>query len=179
MKVHLRLDSGDVSVAAEDADPARRPYDALVRRAEEVFARTLEELFPKDSLPARVEISLAFLSLSEMEEQNRKHRDLDEPTDVLSFPMWEEDGEFRPGTKLPVLPLGDILICPEYVRAAAPSEEAFRREMALMLAHGFLHLLAWDHDTDERRSAMEALQSGIQKELLAAAPISTEGGGAR
>ena len=160
VKVHLRLDS------SEDADPASTPFSSLVEKAGPVFSRALEELLPEGTLPAKVEISLSFLSLGEMKEQNRKYRGLDEPTDVLSFPLWEEDGVFRPGRSLPTLPLGDILICPEYVRAAVSSEEEFQREMALMLGHGFLHLLAWDHDTDERRSVMEVRQERIREELL-------------
>lgn len=160
MKVHMRLDN------SEDADPASTPFSSLVERAGPVFSRALEDLLPEGTLPARVEISLSFLSLGEMKEQNRKHRGLDEPTDVLSFPLWEEDGVFLPGRSLPTLPLGDILICPEYVRVAVSSEEEFQREVALMLAHGFLHLLAWDHDTDERRSVMEVRQERIREELL-------------
>lgn len=160
VKVHLRLDS------SEDADPASTPCTPFVEAAEDVFARALEELIPEGTLPPKVEISLSFPSLDEMKEQNRKYRGIDEPTDVLSFPIWEEEGEFRPGRTLPLIPLGDILICPEYVRAAVASEDAFQREMALMLAHGFLHLLAWDHDTDERRITMERVQRRIQEELL-------------
>lgn len=171
MKVHLRLDSG------EDADPASTPLSYLVERAEPVFARALDDLLPGGVLPAKVEISLSFLSLGEMKEQNRKYRGLDEPTDVLSFPLWEEDGGFRPERSLPTLPLGDIVICPEYVRAAVSSEEEFEREMALMLAHGFLHLLAWDHDTDERTRAMEARQELIREELLTVPEGSVSGTG--
>jgi probable rRNA maturation factor len=62
------------------------------------------------------------------------------------------------------------------VRKNAPSEQAFLEEMALMVAHGFLHLLAWDHDTDERRTAMEAAQEKIRRALLDAAVRSGEGG---
>lgn len=171
MKVHLRLDSG------EDADPASTPLSYLVERAEPVFARALDDLLPGGVLPAKVEISLSFLSLGEMKEQNRKYRGLDEPTDVLSFPLWEEEGAFRPERFLPTLPLGDILICPEYVRVSVSSEEEFQREMALMLAHGFLHLLAWDHDTDERTRVMEARQERIREELLAAPGGSSSGAG--
>ena len=77
---------------------------------------------------------------------------------------------------MPVLPLGDIVICPDYVRKNAPTEQAFLEEMALMIAHGFLHLLAWDHDTDERRTAMEAAQETIRRALLDAAAKSGKGG---
>jgi rRNA maturation RNase YbeY len=73
------------------------------------------------------------------------------------------------------LPLGDILICPEQVEKMHPSlprEEA----LCLMLAHGFLHLLAWDHDTSEKEEAMWARQNAIVSKLRAAlsAPSSAD-----
>lgn len=171
MKVHLRLDN------SEDADPASRaPLGDMLTAADGVLSAAFQELALPGTLPPSAEISVTLLSLDEMEEQNRLHRGLAEPTDVLSFPMWEEDGEFRPDKGMPVLPLGDIVICPEYVRKNAPSEQAFLEEMALMVAHGFLHLLAWGHDTDERRTAMEAAQEKIRRALLDAAVRSGEGG---
>jgi len=141
-----------------------------------VLEAALRELpAPGGGMPGTVEISVSLLTPGEMEEQNSRHRGIDEPTDVLSFPLWEEEGEFRPDRTLPVLPLGDILICPEYVRKTVSTEEDFLREMALMLAHGFLHLLAWDHDTDERRTAMETAQEKIRDALLAAASVAESG----
>lgn len=168
VKVKLRFGS------SEDDDPASEQCGRLIGRAEEVFARSLVELVPAGMLPEKVEISLRFESLAQMREYNRKYRGLDEATDVLSFPLWEEEGEFRPGS-LPTLPLGDILICPEYVRANTPSEKDFEGEIALMLAHGFLHLLALDHNDDEQKSVMEPLQNCIRDALLASSTDAEEG----
>lgn len=171
MKVHLRLDN------SEDADPASSsPLGDLLTAADGVFSAALQELALPESLPEQAEVSVTLLSPEEMEEQNRIHRGLPEPTDVLSFPLWEEEGEFRPEKGMPVLPLGDIVICPEFVRKNAPSEAAFLEEMALMLAHGFLHLLAWDHDTDERTAAMDGAQEKLSRSLLAAAAKTGERG---
>ncbi len=160
VKVQMRLESSG------DADPDAAAQE-LAARAEEVFARALERMFPEGALPPRAEVSLSFLPLERMREQNRTYRGIDEPTDVLSFPLWEEDGEFRPSCALPVLPLGDILICPEYVRSCTPDEDAFNREMALLVSHGFLHLLGWDHDNDEREAKMSRAAESLQNELLA------------
>ncbi len=162
LKLQLHLDNND------DPDPASRsPLGEILARAPGVLAAALEELPEGKGLPGRVEISLSFLSPDEMREQNRAYRDVDAPTDVLSFPLWEEDGVFRPDSTLPVLPLGDILICPEYVRSESEGEEACGSAMALMLAHGFLHLLAWDHDTPEREKTMEEVQERIRAALIA------------
>ena len=109
MKVHLRLDN------SEDADPASStPFGDILSAAGGVLEAALRELpAPGGGMPGTVEISVSLLTPGEMEEQNSRHRGIDEPTDVLSFPLWEEEGEFRPDRTLPVLPLGDILICPE------------------------------------------------------------------
>ncbi|NLM70796.1 MAG: rRNA maturation RNase YbeY [Synergistaceae bacterium] len=161
MKVHLRLEDNEETIPASTPPFARE-------RAELVLADALEALTPKGALPKRVEISLSFIPEGLMRERNREHMGVDEATDVLSFPLWEEDGEFRPSRMLPTLPLGDILICPDVARKNAASEEALPDEMALLLAHGFLHLLAWDHDTEDRRIAMEQTTERIKTELLKA-----------
>jgi probable rRNA maturation factor len=65
------------------------------------------------------------------------------------------------------LPLGDIVICPEGVRrfhGSLPYPEA----LCLLLVHGFLHLLAWDHDTPEKERAMWERQELLQSRLLPA-----------
>ena len=151
MKLQLHLDNND------DPDPASRtPLGDMLGKAPAVLAAALEDLPEGKLVPDRVEISLSFLSPNEMREQNRAYRDVDTATDVLSFPLWEDDGAFRPDSSLPLLPLGDILICPEYVRkeTEGEGESAWLSAMALMVAHGFLHLLAWDHDTPEREKIM-------------------------
>lgn len=169
MKVHLRLDSG------EDTDPASSSdsLEELLSAAGEVFAGALEELVPAGLLPPEAEISVTLLSPDEMTEQNMLHRGIESPTDVLSFPLWEEEGSFRPGRGMPVLPLGDIVICPRYVADNLPPGRTFIEEAALMLAHGFLHLLAWDHDTDSGEAAMEAAQVRISRALC---DMAAEGG---
>lgn len=163
MKLQLHLDNND------DPDPASRsPLGKMLDNAPAVLAAALEDLPEGKLLPGRVEISISFLSPNEMREQNRAYRDVDAPTDVLSFPLWEEEGTFRPDSALPLLPLGDILICPEYVRTESEDEgeAAWLSAMALMVAHGFLHLLARDHDTPEREEIMEAAQERIRAALL-------------
>ena len=146
------------------------PQSPIPLSAWEAFARVLEgelgSLYPDIDRYGTVELSVSLLRADVMRSVNREYRERDEPTDVLSFPLWEEDGRFAPeGVMAELLPLGDVLICPEEterLHGDLPREEAF----CLMLAHGFLHLLAWDHDTEERESAMWERQDAIKSRLL-------------
>lgn len=98
----------------------------------------------------RSEISVTFVSLEEIHELNREYRQVDSPTDVLSFPQFDdldnlpEEGEIM---------LGDVVICSD--RAKEQAEEfghSFEREIIYLFVHSVLHLLGYDHmDEDEKR----------------------------
>ena len=98
----------------------------------------------------RSEISVTFVSLEEIHELNREYRQVDSPTDVLSFPQFDdlddlpEEGEIM---------LGDVVICSD--RAKEQAEEfghSFEREIIYLFVHSVLHLLGYDHmDEDENR----------------------------
>ncbi|WP_198470684.1 rRNA maturation RNase YbeY [Acetomicrobium sp. S15 = DSM 107314] len=97
-------------------------------------------------------ISVSFVSSGEMRELNRLYRDIDAPTDVLSFPLWE-DMELPEGWG--EIALGDIVIAPDVVKENASNSELFPdRELFFVLAHGLLHLLGWDHQDEETESTM-------------------------
>lgn len=72
------------------------------------------------------EVSVSFVSQQEIRELNKKYRDLDEPTDVLSFP--QEDWEAE------IVQLGDVVICEELCD-----------DIALLVVHSMLHLFGYDH----------------------------------
>ncbi len=166
MKLALHFDAPD------EGDPQSPVPLSVV----EAFARVLEDellqICPEVIRYDEAEISLTFMSSEEMREVNRDYREKNEPTDVLSFPLWEENGIFAPSSELKeLLPLGDILICPEELgrlHEGLPLTEA----LCLVLAHGFLHLLAWDHDTYESELAMWSRQDSIKEKLLKAWAVS-------
>jgi probable rRNA maturation factor len=104
---------------------------------------------------------------------NKTYRDIDRATDVLSFPMLENnDGEliYEPyEIEDGCLLLGDLIISYEKcLEQAASYEHSFDRETAFLLSHGMLHLLGYDHDTKEREALMRDVQEKIlqKKELL-------------
>ena len=97
-------------------------------------------------------------------ELNKLYRDVDESTDVLSFPLLDENIPVEV-PELPVLALGDIVICPpEVLRLHSELNES--EGILLMIAHSFLHLLGYDHDTQEKQDDMWAKQEAIKNSLL-------------
>ncbi|MDO4176152.1 MAG: rRNA maturation RNase YbeY [Bacillota bacterium] len=115
-----------------------------------------------------VEISLSFVSLEEIHELNREYRGVDSPTDVLSFPMFDdlEELEEMQNQDMGELPLGDVVICMDKIRQQAEeyghSEE---RETAYLFTHSVLHLLGYDHMTDEDKKEMRAREEEVMAEL--------------
>ena len=102
-----------------------------------------------------ISVSLSLVDEQHMKELNARYRDIDESTDVLSFPLWEEEGDFRPPFDWAELPLGDVVISPSRVQENAKNQKVdYNNEIALVVVHGILHLIGFDHDTEERKSAM-------------------------
>jgi probable rRNA maturation factor len=116
------------------------PLRRLVKAA---IGATLDfEDFTADS-----EVSVTFTDNEKIHVLNREYRDVDRPTDVLSFPLYE--GEELGQAFGPVV-LGDIVLSLE--KAKAQAEEyghSFEREVAFLTVHSTLHLLGYDHETSE------------------------------
>ncbi len=109
------------------------------------------------------EVSVTLCSAEYIHSLNKKYRSVDRPTDVLSFPIYE-DGEFTDEECLPIAALGDIVI--SVPRAKEQAEElgnSFVREVAFLTVHSTLHLLGYDH---ERSPEEDELQCKIQKEII-------------
>ncbi|MBQ7264242.1 MAG: rRNA maturation RNase YbeY [Synergistaceae bacterium] len=179
MRSILRIDAqddGEPPSSQEGRSPAWDILGDAERRALElVLGRELLELCPSLADHEEVRLSVSFLTPDEIRAVSLEHRGQDEATDVLSFPLWEEAGAFvPPPAGGPPLLLGDVLICPEEAARLWPglSEE---EASCLMLAHAFLHLLAWDHDTEERRRAMWDRQDALKAKLLEALDAVEEG----
>jgi len=96
----------------------------------------------------------------QLREMNLKYLDNDAPTDVLSFPA----GYVDPDTNVKYL--GDILISYERAKAqAAAGGHAVEQELILLVVHGMLHLLGYDHAVPEEKGEMWAVQARILKSL--------------
>ena len=131
-----------------------------------------------ESVPFKdVTLNVTFTDDASIKEINREFREIDRATDVLSFPAIDfetpadfsgvEEGcpdYFNPDTN--ELILGDIMISLE--RAHAQAEEyghSFKREVAFLITHSLLHLIGYDHMTDEERVVMEDKQEAVLQAL--------------
>lgn len=137
--------------------------------AEEVISYALEH----EKFPYEAEVNLTLTDNEGIHEVNRMYREIDAPTDVLSFPMLsytkagdfselEDDYEdnFNPDTG--EIMLGDIIISIDRVRTQAKDYgHSERREYAFLIVHSMLHLFGYDHMTEEEASQMEAKQHQI------------------
>lgn len=140
---------------------------------EEIIKAALMHLGIKEP----VEISLVLVDNAEIQQLNRDYRGLDQPTDVLSFPMLELDPfdsltfhqdisrfiDLETGEVI----LGDIVISVE--TAAEQAHEfghSIKRELGFLMVHGILHLLGYDHEESAAvEKTMEQLQETILNEL--------------
>ena len=113
------------------------------------------------------EVSVTFVTNSAIQEINKEYRGKDAPTDVISFAM-EEHGEGEPeiiGSAEPRI-LGDIIISLDRTKEqAADYGHSFERELGFLAVHGFLHLLGYDHMTEEDEKKMFSKQEEILSSL--------------
>lgn len=127
--------------------------------------RSLGELLLKlrDRLAPKAEgISISYLDDRAMRKLNREHRDINQTTDILSFPANPEKGAFQH--------LGDLVISlPMAEKMAKKLGVSRRREVETLVIHGFLHLCGHDHETDA--GEMLALQAELEREFLEEDPL--------
>lgn len=103
-----------------------------------------------------------------MQQYNKKYRKKDKPTDVLSFPFFEN---ITPGQKIePCCEdekiLGDLVISLEYVKEDAKNwDETFEQRIQTLLVHGICHLLGYDHEKDEDYEIMHTEEARLLKVL--------------
>lgn len=138
---------------------------------EEVFRRVAGEVLRTEKADFETEVNLMIVDLDTIHEMNRDYRQIDRPTDVLSFPnlSFDSPGKFDLTESADVVDpetgevvLGDIVIC--YDKVLEQAEEyghSILREFAFLLTHSMLHLCGYDHMTEEETSVMEAKQNQI------------------
>jgi len=131
----------------------------LIRRCCQAVLST--EGFGKDA-----EVSVSFVSNSEIKNLNKIYRDKDSVTDVLSFPLTGADGTEEINQETGAVLLGDIVISLETaVKQASNYGHSLEREIGFLTVHSMLHLLGYDHETSQldQRIMREKEESVLEK----------------
>jgi probable rRNA maturation factor len=123
-----------------------------------------------EEIPPSAEISLVITGQEQIQELNRKYRGKDRPTDVLSFAMTGQKEEEEPAAFIDPpdgqLHLGEVIISyPQAEIQAREQGHSIRKEMAILIVHGVLHILGYDHEKPEMKPAMEAREKAILAEI--------------
>lgn len=114
------------------------------------------------------ELSLVLADDESQQVLNRDWRGIDKPTNVLSFPQLEP---FAPVSGL----VGDIVLARQtLVREAEEQGKSFEDHYTHLVVHGFLHLLGYDHETEDEAQAMESLETRILAALEIADPYAED-----
>ncbi len=119
-------------------------------------------ILERESVDEESTLSISFVDEHEMAELNTAHMGQFGPTDVLSFPIEDASPDNPPvrDPDGPPLELGDVFICCDVVESHADEYGvSFHGELHLMIVHGVLHILGWDHKTGTESEAMEAREA--------------------
>ncbi|MDQ3983354.1 MAG: rRNA maturation RNase YbeY [Actinomycetota bacterium] len=128
----------DVFLANEQGVPLDEPLLAALAR----------HVLEAEGVDPSAELSILFVGPDHIRRLNARYADDDYATDVLAFPMMEDDEES--------LLLGDVVVCPEVAQAnAATAGTSLDAELRTLVVHGTLHLLGYDHQNDTQRAAMD------------------------
>ena len=135
----------------------------------EIINKVINECFENEYLEGlKLYISITLTTPEKIRKINKKYRNIDKETDVLSFPMFEKDEIktfIKEGYEVDDV-LGDIIISIDRVKKQAEEYgHSFERELSYMCVHGFFHLMGYDHIKDEDKVVMRAKEDEILNKL--------------
>ena len=141
-----------------------------VKSWEDIVKKVFEECFKVEGLQySKLYITVTFTNPENIQRINKEYRNIDKPTDVLSFPMFEKeelDKKVQEKDFSYQDILGDIVISiPKVQEQAKEYGHSFERELAYMLVHGFYHLMGYDHIEEEDKKEMRTKEENILKTL--------------
>lgn len=140
LHIDVMVEAGEWQSEGELESLARRAIDAV-----------LDEIGTRSGV---FEVSLVFTDDAHIRSLNTSWRGRDKPTNVLSFPA----SSLKRNATLPPM-LGDIILASETIaREAALEEKPFNHHVSHLIVHGLLHLMGYDHETEEDAEEMEAVE---------------------
>ena len=120
----------------------------------------LERVLTEEQVEDGAAVAVVLADDTLLHELNRRHRDVDAPTDVLSFPA--DEGEEFPAPEGEPRYLGDIVVSVEMVgRQAVEAGLVEADELAHVILHGLLHLLGYDHEEPDEEAVMKAREEAV------------------
>lgn len=160
-----------MNLILEDESGTQLPFDK-----EQIARRAIQAASDYEHCPYELEVNVVLTTNLAIQEINKIYREVDKPTDVLSFPMLEykEPGDFsflenRPDCFNPdsgELLLGDIMVSLDKVCEQAESyQHSILREYAFLIVHSMLHLFGYDHMNPEEAAIMEQKQEAIMEHM--------------
>jgi probable rRNA maturation factor len=154
--------SGEIEISVEEE--FRGAVDqGWVRRIAQVVLKA-------EGVAPQYEMDLVFTDSEAVRQLNRDYRGIDEPTDVLAFYMLPQKEEADDSFALPpdgVTRLGEIIISyPQAIEQAREQGHSPERELALLIIHGILHLLGYDHEEPEEEDEMRRREKELLEKCL-------------
>ena len=135
----------DVAVLFED----RQNDTNLPEEIQTTLRRVCRAVLKLEEVPYPAEVSISFVSQEEVRELNGQFRGKDAVTDVLSFPLGEND-IYDTNPETGAVLLGDVVLCTRRADEQAQAfDHTYQRELGFLTAHSMLHLLGYDHENDE------------------------------
>lgn len=129
-------------------------FDLIVKRVEKLLNIKEQYCF-----------SLILVNDEEIHKINKEYRNIDRPTDVISFALLDEEDGYEMVED--VIEMGDIFISVDAIQRQSESYgHSFEREFCFLLTHGILHLLGYDHMNEEDEKEMFRLQDEVLNEII-------------
>ena len=127
----------------------------------------VEQVLTVENASPETEVGLVITGQSRIQELNLVHLGIDAPTDVLAFPVGSEEDPDMPDFIMPpdgAVHLGEVIISyPQAFMQAEEHRHPVKKEIAILIIHGMLHLLGYDHDAPEPEERMRVREAEILK----------------
>lgn len=133
---------------------------------EKIISKALEQCFKEERLlKSKLCVTVTLTNSENIKKINKKYRNIDRETDVLSFPMFEKEeikNKIKQSDFIYEDMLGDLVICIKRVQAQAEEYgHSFDRELSYMIVHGFYHLMGYDHIQEVDKEKMRTKEEKI------------------
>lgn len=139
----------------------RQNYMEITDENLKAVEEAIEATIHTENAVGDFEVSVSFVTNDEIHELNRMYRNVDKETDVLSFPMDEDEPNMEG-----YIMLGDIIISTQkIIEQAEELGHSLQREMLYLTVHSMLHLLGYDHMQSQEKEEMRNREKEIMKKL--------------